>query len=124
VIIVLPYPPTINHYYCASGHRRYISGAGKAFRKEVFYRVKCAKAPCLKGEVAVHVTLYPPDKRRRDIDNVLKPLLDALQYANVFKDDAQVAHLTVSRSIQIKGGRTTVEVDAVQSSTAPLAGST
>jgi crossover junction endodeoxyribonuclease RusA len=114
MILELPYPPSINHYWLASGHRRYISKAGKAFRREVYCLVKAARAVRLVGDVAVHVELYPPDRRRRDIDNVIKPLLDALQYAEVFKDDCQVAELTVIRSGLVKNGRSVVTVHSVK----------
>ena len=40
---------------------------------------------------------FPPDRRRRDLDNLLKPALDALQHAGVYEDDSQVDWLVARR---------------------------
>ena len=45
----------------------------------------------------INVHLHAPDKRLRDIDNVLKPLLDALVHAGLFNDDSQVDLITIDR---------------------------
>lgn len=44
----------------------------------------------LTGEVSVEIDLYPPDRRRRDIDNPLKCLLDSMTHAGVYEDDSQI----------------------------------
>ena len=45
----------------------------------------------------MEVYLYPPDKRKRDVDNVLKPLLDALEHAGVYENDSQIDKLCITR---------------------------
>jgi crossover junction endodeoxyribonuclease RusA len=47
---------------------------------------------------------------RQDIDNRVKPLLDALQAAGVMEDDTQIVDLRVRRGPVIKGGRVVVRV--------------
>lgn len=45
----------------------------------------------------VEVILYPPDARRRDLDNYMKCLLDALTHAGVWEDDSQIDQLCIFR---------------------------
>ena len=56
------------------------------------------------------VTLNAPTRRKYDIDNRSKALLDALQHANVFEDDEQIDELILRRSDIIKGGQVIVNI--------------
>jgi Holliday junction resolvase RusA-like endonuclease len=38
---------------------------------------------------------FPPDARRRDIDNYNKALFDALTHAGIWEDDSQVQRMLV-----------------------------
>lgn len=105
----LPYPPTVNHYWGQHGTRRYIRDKGLQFRAAVAEQV-AALGKKLDGRLSVFVTLYPPDRRRRDIDNVGKALLDALQHAGCFDDDEQIDVLHIERRTVIKGGACRVVV--------------
>ena len=102
ITLKLPYPVSVNNYYLASGHRRYISKRGMAF--------KAAAAEACNGltgfgsdPVEVSIVLYPRDKRLLDIDNICKCILDSLQ-GYLYEDDQQVWKLTVERAEKIKGG--------------------
>lgn len=39
----------------------------------------------------------PPDRRARDLDNILKALLDALAHAGVYADDSEIDELHIYR---------------------------
>jgi len=56
------------------------------------------------------VILYPPDARRRDLDNYMKALLDALTQAKVWLDDEQVDSLDIHRGKLVKGGKCSVRL--------------
>lgn len=96
--IRLPWPPSINHYWRTrvNGNRamQYISAEGKRFRSEV---AATAEPRRMAGRLSVSVELTMPDRRRRDIDNVLKCVLDALEHAEVFLNDSQIDRLHVFR---------------------------
>lgn len=102
--LILPYPPSVNSYLkTATRSTRYISKKGLAFRAAVRVAVPRDIKP-MEQRLMVSVVLYPPDKRRRDIDNPIKLLLDSLQRANVYVDDSQIDRLLIERGTQIKAG--------------------
>jgi crossover junction endodeoxyribonuclease RusA len=59
------------------------------------------------------ITAHPPDKRRRDLDNILKCLLDSLTHAGVWDDDSQVDELAVIRGEIVPGGKVKVVVEVI-----------
>jgi crossover junction endodeoxyribonuclease RusA len=96
--IELPWSPTVNTYWRTARGRTYISAKGKAYREEVIARVQALDLPKpLEGRLTVHIWAYPPDKRRRDLDNLLKALLDALEHAGMYLDDNQIDDLRIER---------------------------
>ena len=64
----------------------------------------------LEGRLAVHIALFPPDRRKRDVDNVLKSLLDACEHAGCYENDSQIDELHVIRQDIIKGGACTIVI--------------
>ena len=58
----------------------------------------------------VEITLYPPDRRIRDIDNCIKSALDALVQGGAFNDDSQIDVLIVQRGEIVKGGRAKINL--------------
>ena len=116
VNLTLPYPPSVNTYWGFSGHRRFLTERATTFKHEVLAIAKQCKAPNLgKQRLEMTVVLYPPDKRVRDIDNVLKPTIDALCQAHVFDDDSQVDVLFVRRAEIVKGGKCVVSIEVLPS---------
>ena len=53
-------------------------------------------------------------RRRRDIDNVQKALLDALQYEGVYLDDSQIVRLSIEKRGSIAAGKTRLRIREVQ----------
>lgn len=62
----------------------------------------------LEGRLSMHVSMWPPDRRRRDIDNPLKALLDACEHAGCYEDDGQIDELHIVRQEIYRGGRCTI----------------
>ena len=98
VSVELPWPPSVNRYWRRNGNRYFICVDGVKFRNDV--SMLCHKyLHMFDGQVRLSLSIaaYPPDKRRRDLDNVLKAIGDSLEHAQVFKDDNQIDRLVVSR---------------------------
>ena len=91
----LPWPPSVNHYYRHVGPRVLISRDGRRYRERVAAMVG-GREP-FEGELRLTAEFYPPDRRRRDLDNLLKSLQDALQHAGLYRDDSQIAELRLRR---------------------------
>ena len=54
--------------------------------------------------------LYPPDARRRDIDNYNKALCDALTHAGVWEDDSQAKRMLVEWGSVLKKRRVEIMI--------------
>lgn len=59
---------------------------------------------------AVEITLFPPDARRRDIDNYNKALFDALTHAGVWEDDSQVKRMLVEWGPVVPKGKVEITI--------------
>jgi crossover junction endodeoxyribonuclease RusA len=117
ITVSLPYPPSVNSYWrhVSKGRiagRVLISEAGRAYRKAVSGEIAAQAARMgYEGHLKVSIVAYPPDGRRRDLDNVLKALLDSLAHAGVYRDDCQIYSLQISRGpVMRNGGSVTVSV--------------
>lgn len=107
----LPFPPSVNHYWRhiskgqAAG-RVLISEEGRAYRTNCATAVLEQRVPrhTLSGKLAVVVRAYMPDRRRRDLDNLLKSALDALKHCGLIQDDGDIDDLHVTRGPVEKGG--------------------
>jgi crossover junction endodeoxyribonuclease RusA len=113
--LTLPVPPSANTYWrsvIVGGRLRVlVSAKGKAFKHLCHLLAIGQRATVLEGDVAVTGTVYF-DSRRRDLDNALKPLLDALAGA-CYTNDRQVAEIHVRREIDRDNPRCEVQVTAL-----------
>ena len=111
---VLPWGPSVNHMYrSGKGGRQYKTQKAKTYEVECKKRIHDFGQGSVDSEARFSLSLiaYPPDKRKRDIDNLLKPVLDALQQAGVIEDDSQIDFLSISRAAPMKGGCMVVELE-------------
>jgi crossover junction endodeoxyribonuclease RusA len=125
--LMLPYPPSANHYWRKWNNRMVISREGREYRDEVCALLSSAgggsiRKPPSNGRIALKMDAFPPDRRRRDLDNLQKPLLDALQHAGVYEDDSQVDLLLSCRRERREGGQIVVTVSDLPLRICPLCG--
>ena len=96
--LTLPWPPSTNTYYRNVAGKTLISAKGRAYRAAVAVQVLVQRGALrLESRLCVAIVAHVPDKRRRDLDNLLKSTLDSLTHAGVWLDDSQIDSLTISR---------------------------
>ncbi len=111
-MMTLPFPPTVNTYYRTVNGRMLISREGREYRQAVAELAASENWPKFGSErVSVSIEAWMPDRRRRDLDNLLKSLLDSLTHAGVWEDDSQIDGLAIWRAPHV-GGMVKVEVRA------------
>lgn len=88
----LPWPPSVNRYYRHVGPRVLISREGRRYRMMCVSRLG-GRFGRFAGRIRLTAEFYPPDARRRDLDNLLKCTLDTLVHAGLMVDDAQIKEI-------------------------------
>lgn len=98
--IRLPWPPTGNHAYTVARGRKILSSAGRAYRDLAVTMARLQRAGRVAvGRLAVHIVAHVPDRRRRDIDNLIKLPMDCVTLADVMQDDSQIDDLRITRAL-------------------------
>jgi len=117
-IFFLPWPPSVNSVYrmfvMGKVPRMIISKQGREYFSKVaglvkeLYRIRFEKA-----RLKVRIIVYPPDRRRRDLDNLGKVTLDSLQKAGIYRDDEQIDELIFLRCEVRKPGEVVVTIEEI-----------
>jgi len=116
IILNLPFPPSVNTYYRRGAHATYMSKQGREYKAKVAdYIVESGTPKLGAARLALDIVLWPKDKRKYDIDNRIKALLDSLQDAGVFDDDEQIDQINIFRgSGEVKGGQAKVMIEVIE----------
>ena len=81
----------------------------KEWEVAVFAAAKQARIPKLSGDVAVVVEFYRKSRRRADLDNLMKGVMDALNRV-AWDDDSQVVKLMATKLVVEENPHTVVVV--------------
>lgn len=116
--IVLPWPPSVNHYWLILRKGKLagqpiISDEGKAYRKAVERYVMLHCVPRLTGKLRMHMLACPPNRIRRDLDNLPKAVLDSLTKAEVYEDDSNIDDLHIVRGPLVKNGELRITITEI-----------
>lgn len=113
IVLELPLPPTINHYFARNGSRTYLPAKVQKYRQDVADIVADAGHATITKRVKLFIALHFATRARADLDNRIKGLQDALTRAGVWLDDEQVDELIVVRKHVIKGGKCVVVITEI-----------
>lgn len=102
----------MNRYYRNVKGKTLISAEGRLFRKAV-EQALVGRVERQAGRLAVVIACHAPDRRRRDLDNLTKGLLDALTHAGAWDDDSQIDDLRLVRGEMVKQGLVRVEIKGI-----------
>lgn len=97
ISLVLPFAPFSANamYQCARG-RIILSKKARDFKLDVANHLSRLGAKRIKGKISLTLIFMFKDKRRRDLDNMLKPLLDALKNS-LFDDDSMIQKISARK---------------------------
>ena len=110
VEITLTTPPSVNGAWVnVIGKGRVRSAEYRAWHNEAGWAIRAARLPMIGGLVVVAIRAALP-KRSCDLDNIIKPLLDALTAFAVIEDDSKVARLRAEWAADVRPGCVVVTV--------------
>jgi Holliday junction resolvase RusA-like endonuclease len=114
IIVLSGESRSTNHLYkntCRNGYSTtYLTPEGKALKEQYQWEAKAQwRGPQLEGDISVSVTFYFATKRKRDLDNQNKLMLDALT-GIAWEDDSQIAELLLRRGFDSASPRIRIEV--------------
>ena len=105
IVLYTSFPPTVNSYYVRTRNGVFISSKGRVFRESVIKDVhEQLPNKHIDYRVMCEVILFMPDNRKRDVDNYMKGLLDALQHSDLIADDSLIDQLLIYRGQVVKYG--------------------
>jgi len=100
----LPYPPSVNHYWVWTGRGWTIGKKGRTFINDVKW-LTAGKPKGITDRLIASAYVYPPDNRRRDLDNINKAIWDSLEKAGIYENDSQIDELHMYRMPVCKPGK-------------------
>ena len=110
----LPYPPTANNLYRNVRKGRVKTDHYNAWLAEALAVLRGQRFTYVPGSYRLALVVDAPDRRARDVDNLLKPVSDLLKKAGVISDDSKARKVSAewSDTPPAKPGRVLVYVEA------------
>lgn len=104
LVLMLPFPPSVNQLWRFARGRMYRSAVYKFWADDAERHLQAQGKPeTVTYKCALEIAVGRPDRRRRDIDNVNKAVLDLLQHCGVLADDSLVQDLRTYWSDEVVG---------------------
>ena len=102
----LGWPPSVNHYWVQLKRPPYRvpSKQGALYRQQVHQDVQYLQGWPRQARLAAFIVAHPPDRRERDLDNLLKATFDSLQHAGMYVSDTQLHFIQIQRGVVYTDG--------------------
>ena len=101
----LPFPLSVNNLFFNAGRRgRVKTTRYQTWLREVGVALKQQGIAKVEGQVSIKLLIIRPDRRRRDLDNYIKCVLDALVLNGAMGDDSLVEKIVISWHSDNLGG--------------------
>jgi crossover junction endodeoxyribonuclease RusA len=102
-----PMPPSANRIWRVARNRVHKSAEYREWLDESAVLVKRQGVPTepIGYPVSVEIVVGRPDRRKRDLDNRLKPALDLMQHARILADDSLVHRINAAWCSETVGMR-------------------
>ncbi len=104
-------PPSVNTYWRKWNNIMVMSKKGREFKesaKDILSKIFDSKEP-LDSRLELNITFNFKDRRKRDIDNYCKGVLDSMS-GIVFVDDEQIDKLNLTKKIGCGFDRIDIEI--------------
>lgn len=96
-------PVSVNAMYMCVGRRIILTKAARNFKRDVAEQLKRFAPQRITGDVSLKLVFMWKDRRRRDVDNFLKCVIDSLKDI-LFGDDSVIQKISARKII---GGEST-----------------
>lgn len=90
----LPFPPSANRIWRKGGDHIHKSTEYKNWLMDAGLIAKSQRQPGIVGPYKLSIQASRPDRRRRDLDNLIKPISDLLTTIGIIDDDCHCELLT------------------------------
>lgn len=114
IVLHLPWAPTVNSYYSHTRNGVFISKKGRMYResveKDVYEQLPGIGERTIDYPITMDVYMFPPDRRKRDLDNYMKALQDALTICKLWEDDSLIDQLHIFRGGVLPSGSIVVSI--------------
>ncbi|MDR7037425.1 crossover junction endodeoxyribonuclease RusA [Methylobacterium sp. BE186] len=106
LVVTLPYPPSANRMWRHVGKKVLRSAEYERWRSVCAQIIGLeTRGQGLAGAYAMTLSIGRPDRRRRDIDNLIKPVGDVLVLAGAVADDCDCQRVEAAWAPDVSGVR-------------------
>ena len=106
-------PISTNNLYRHIGNRVYMTQKGKDLKEQYAWEIYSQEKETFDGLVEVEITYYFGNRRKNDIDNFSKVILDSITDAGIWEDDSQIAKMTIIKKYDKENPRIEIQIGGI-----------